>query len=1269
MKYSIFLSAILITWVGMAAVLPAQLWKKPALLPATAACQDIVLDLDMNGQVVLTPADIDNGSTGSGMLSFSLSDSIFYCGDIGVQQVVLIVSDTVSRDSCTANVTIVDPVLPVAKCKNIIVQLDANGEVVIAPSDVDGGSSDACGIMQMSLNNDDFSCTDVSPFSKIVSLTVMDSSQNLESCQALVKVEDKLPPDIRCQNLTLELDAFGGAKIDVADVSLGASDNCGISSLIIDRDSFSCADISQFNKIINLQATDIHGNDSSCQALIMVIDNKAPEAICKDIYVYLDSLGSYMLSPQEIDDGSSDNCGISAISISASLYSCTSIGTSQIASLRVEDNYGNRDSCDAQVTVRDTLAPGAVCQDISVFLDANGSYSLAASEIEGGSTDNCEIDEIRIPITQFDCAATASPAAVVLAILDESENKDSCTALVTVRDSLPPDAQCQDLTVYLDASGSYTLTAAELDDGSTDNCGIAAISIPPSSFDCSSGPAAVQLTVTDVHANTADCSAQITVQDTLKPTANCQPLTVYLDAAGTFSLAPSVLNNNSMDNCGASPLSLSINQSNFDCSHVGVNLIDLSVTDASNNSASCQAMVTVADSTSPDAICQNLTLQLDVMGNATLFASDVDNGSDDACGIQTLDINKNTFDCTDLLNSMQTLAVTVTDVNNNTSSCQAVVTIQDTIGPVVSCTNVTVFLDSMGQAGIAVNDVGSASDNCLIKGQAIDRASFNCSHLGMNTILYAAEDSSGNRSSCNPQVEVRDTLSPIISCPNAEFVPANESCQAILTDFTGKVSPTDNCASQPAVTQMPPANTVVADTTLITLTARDGSNNASSCSFHFIVVDESPPEVSCKNIVVKLDSSGQATITPDDVTDMKMDNCTDIGNLISRLDRNVLDCSDVDANPSILLTVFDENDNVDSCVASIRVDDDIAPLVTCADTMEVELGDVAQVMANVTMTDNCAVRDVNFNLSQFSCFQVAGYVPVEIRVEDPSNNVTPCTTYAYVKDTAIAAWLSRPPDIIRCGEQLIDWNEPTARFPCERSPLVSYTSQPAGLVKEGIFPVGITQIFYELEDALVRDTLKDDFQIEILPIPIIENYSSGDEFVANTLEEFEIFPQADVEGVSFIWELQLSEFLEVTPALPVGQTPGPIVQTFSFTDPRSVGEARYRITPVFADSCVGASVEILIRVRPGTGTFFVPEMFTPNGDGFNDDWGAQLLKAGNPDDYRITVFNQAGGKMFSAISLSNRWNGGNCPDGPYWYIIERKDTGERVKTGGVTIQR
>lgn len=1272
MKYSIFISAILITWMGTTSTPLSFSWHSapPAVTSANAECKDFTLNLDVNGQARLYPADIDDGSTGDGTLLLGLSDTIFDCSDRGVQVVTLTVSDDSTNDNCTASVSILDPIAPTAICKNITLQLDETGEAIIAPSDVDGGSYDACGIMLMSLNRDDFTCTDVSPFSKIVSLSVMDSSQNTAGCQALVKVEDNIAPDVQCNNLTLELDELGGAKIDVSDVDAGSSDACGIASMVIDRDTFTCNDISQFSKIVTLQVVDIYGNGSSCQALIQVIDARDPVAKCKDITVYLDAQGAYPLSVQEIDEGSSDNCGISSLSIPPTTFSCASTTVPPSVMLTVTDNYAHLDSCEAFVIVEDTLPPHAACQDLTVYLDATGSYSLVASEIEAGSTDNCGIDEASIATPPFDCNSTSGPIRVTLKLSDIHENEDSCIAQITVRDTLPPVAHCQPITVFLDATGSYMLTASEIENGSSDNCGIAGMAIPPSSFDCNSAPASVQLTVTDVHGNIDACTAQITIQDTLLPTAQCQDITVYLDAAGAYTLSPSELNNNSMDNCGAAQLNLSISPSSFDCSHIGNNSVDLTITDASNNTASCQANVTVIDSTAPDAICQNLTIQLDSMGMATIVPSDIDNGSNDACGIQTPDLSKYAFDCTDLLNSTQNLTLTVTDVNNNTSSCQAVVLIQDTIGPVVTCSNITVFLDSMGQTSIVANDVGMATDNCEVKNTAIDQSNFNCSQLGNNAITYAAEDSSGNLSSCNPQVEVKDTLSPIIRCPIDEVVPADANCQAILIDFTTKVSPTDNCTALPAVSQFPPINSLQEDTTLVTLTATDGSNNATSCSFRFIVVDETPPTVTCKNIQVELDSTGKATITPDDVTDRKMDNCTDANMLRTSLDRDSLDCLDAENGVRVVvLTVIDASDNTNSCQAWVSVDDNIAPLVQCVDTLEMELDDIELVLNGVTMSDNCAIVDVNFSPFNIDCSWVATYTPVTVSIEDRSNNVTSCTIQVYVKDTVDAQWLTRPPNIIRCGEQLIDWDEPTARFPCDRTPLVSYTSQPAGLVKEGAFPVGITQIFYELEDVLVKNTLEDAFQIEILPIPIITNYATGDEFVASSLEEFEILPEADVEGVSYLWELQLSEFLEASPALPVGITAGPLVQTFSFTDARSVGEAKYRITPVFADSCIGESVDILVKVLPGTGTFFVPEMFTPNGDGFNDDWGVQLLKDGSPDDFRIMVFNQAGGKMFSSVSLSNRWTGGNCPDGPYWYVIERKDTGERVKTGGVTIQR
>lgn len=58
-------------------------------------------------------------------------------------------------DPCADDVT-----APDAICQNITVQLDGNGQASITPQMVDGGSTDACGIVNMSLSQSAFDCSD-----------------------------------------------------------------------------------------------------------------------------------------------------------------------------------------------------------------------------------------------------------------------------------------------------------------------------------------------------------------------------------------------------------------------------------------------------------------------------------------------------------------------------------------------------------------------------------------------------------------------------------------------------------------------------------------------------------------------------------------------------------------------------------------------------------------------------------------------------------------------------------------------------------------------------------------------------------------------------------------------------------------------------------------------------------------------------------------------------------------------------------------------------
>src|SRR6185503_16376598 len=101
----------------------------------------------------------------------------------------------------------------------------------------------------------------------------------------------------------------------------------------------------------------------------------------------------------------------------------------------------------------------------------------------------------------------------------------------------------------------------------------------------------------------------------------------------------------------------------------GANTVTLTVTDANGNSSTCSSVVTVEDHVAPVATCQNITVQLDATGNASITAAQVDNGSTDACGVANLSVTPNSFTCSNV--GANTVTLTVTDANGNSSTCSS----------------------------------------------------------------------------------------------------------------------------------------------------------------------------------------------------------------------------------------------------------------------------------------------------------------------------------------------------------------------------------------------------------------------------------------------------------------------------------------------------------------------------------------------------------------------------------------------------------------------
>ena len=181
-------------------------------------------------------------------------------------------------------------------------------------------------------------------------------------------------------------------------------------------------------------------------------DTEPPTAICKDHFVFIDASGNALILPDDVNDGSMDNCSIAGISVAPDVFDCTLIGDNAVV-LTVSDDNGNTASCSATVTVEDNIPPTAICQDITVQLDTSGVASISEIDVDAGSDDNCLPLGWGVFPNTFNSAGTYT---VTLEVNDMNGNTASCDATVTVTE---PCSNTANLSYTLDGQvGDFTIS-------------------------------------------------------------------------------------------------------------------------------------------------------------------------------------------------------------------------------------------------------------------------------------------------------------------------------------------------------------------------------------------------------------------------------------------------------------------------------------------------------------------------------------------------------------------------------------------------------------------------------------------------------------------------------------------------------------------------------------------------------------------------------------------------------------------------------------------
>lgn len=544
------------------------------------------------------------------------------------------------------------------------------------------------------------------------------------------------PPIAQCKEVTVQLNDTGFASITAEDLDAGSYDVCGVLTYSVSRSAFDCTYIGANSVTLTVSNAT---KSKTCIGTVVVEELTPPISVCQDITVTLDALSCEVTVPAgDLDGGSSDNCNMAGYSLiyedcsGAACVEFTRVpsiilsgpGTQEVQ-LVVEDESGNGSICDATITVVDQVAPVAVCQDITVFLDAETcEVMVLASDLDGGSSDACGTPDFKLTYTECSSGicGEVSPIssttfsghgtqAVKLVVDDGNGNSSSCNATISLVDETTPTISCpsgftlnNDLNncgalftnlstpVFNDncmASLSYTLSGDPIGDFSayTD----AGQGVLEEVF-VKTGAAMVTYTATDDAGNFAACSFTLTVEDTEDPVLSCPADFTVSTSELSCTAGVSWLHAIASDNCPASlagnplPMYYSLNGATTSMSqavnsqdgstganatlNLGVTTVSYDFADLAGNPGSCSFRVTVVDDVAPVAACKDLSIDFNGQEEISLDLGQVwdEAASFDNCGFVEFVSANLTIACEEVGNTVA-IPVTIRDEADNVGEC------------------------------------------------------------------------------------------------------------------------------------------------------------------------------------------------------------------------------------------------------------------------------------------------------------------------------------------------------------------------------------------------------------------------------------------------------------------------------------------------------------------------------------------------------------------------------------------------------------------------
>lgn len=505
-----------------------------------------------------------------------------------------------------------DATPPTVVTQDLTVNLGSDGTVSILPEDLDAGSFDACGIATWAVSPNVFDCSNLGE--QVVTLTATDANGNSNSALATVTVEDKTAPVLTCpSNVTRSTcDPALSFLLPVVE------DNCDVDIAQLQQTAGlpTGSDFPSGETVQAFNYTDAAGNVGECSFTVTVVNSLEVGLVVSDASCFTTCDGTATLTPEfgiapyQINwsngEASSSLNGLCAGFYEASVTDAS--GCEQLVSVQISEPTVIELALE---NVANPLCPDAATGQISV--SATGGTLPYSFDWSNGSN--------------VSALTGLAVGTYTLTLTDANGCTASLSQTLASNDTESPVLSLQNITVSLGANGTASISAAQFDAGSTDNCGIVNWTLSNSSFDCGSiGDQVVTLTATDASGNASTGTATVTVVDNIVPTLVCPAnISVGFCAPSVQFLLPEV-----DDNCTVDP-ALLLQTAGLASGAVfptGTTTQAFSYTDAAGNVGTCSFTVTVSaaanlTATVENAICNDEcdgTVSLTIAGGLSPFS-------------------------------------------------------------------------------------------------------------------------------------------------------------------------------------------------------------------------------------------------------------------------------------------------------------------------------------------------------------------------------------------------------------------------------------------------------------------------------------------------------------------------------------------------------------------------------------------------------------------------------------------------------------------------